>query len=489
MTSSFLSSFAGMWRRPAIDYETGISEYLVVLDTNVLLELYRFTPDARNELINVLQRLKERLWVPHQVGREYYDRRVDAIQEHLALYSSVPKALEEAKGRAIQEINTFARRCSITQEDRNRLTVPIEEAFKAAISDIEKRKSDFDLDLAKVVTSDPILESLSKILDGKVGSPFSIEESKNLIEEFSRRVENGIPPGFEDARKPENAHGDFFVWEQLLREAEKRQTSVLFVTNDAKQDWVRKQAGLTVGPRPELVSEFRDRCGTDFLLSNLGHFLNVAKEKLGVSVSASTVAQAESANRRIKVVGEEERVFSFDELDIILSEVTSRIDDLDLTRRDPDASSKTHRIAIEEQRFAEGVLDALQEGRESEDGSFIAFLDARQWDYVNYGMRRGLNKSSAKESRLRRLTPSQVGALQQDSRRLRAQLGRSIGHRDYLQQRLAEAEAREESVERGKIENELMQAEETVHRLQAQAESIEKSLRDTYRRREAGGEV
>jgi hypothetical protein len=295
MTSSFLSAFEGLWRRPTEDYKHGVKSYLISLDTNVLLQLYRFTPDARNELLDVLGRLGDRLWIPHQVANEYFNRRVDAVKEHLALYTSVPKSLEEARAKAMQELHTFAKRCSMPDAEKRDLINPIDQAFSATLASIKQRGGSFDLSLENVIDADPILESLARILDGKTGRAFEEEEAKRLTEEAERRYKDEIPPGFKDASKRENAHGDFFVWEQLLREAQSRKTPVLFVTNDVKDDWVKKEAGLVIGAHPLLVAEFKGRCeGADFLVTQLGRFLQIAKEELGASVSASTVAQAEN---------------------------------------------------------------------------------------------------------------------------------------------------------------------------------------------------
>lgn len=296
MRSSFLTAFDGQWRRPISDYEVGVENYLVTLDTNVLLNLYRFTPQARKELLEVLDSLQDRLWISHQVAHEYYGRRLDAVKEHIALYTSVPKALDESKNKAIQELNTFAKRCSMLPNDRSKLLATIEDAFNSVTSEIQRYKDEFDLDIAKVATSDPVLEQLANILDGKTGAPFDKEDSDKLLESFKERVESETPPGYKDANKPENAHGDFFVWEQVLREAGTRNLPVLLVTNDQKEDWVLRGAGLPIGPRPELIAEFKERCGTDFLLTDLGTFLKIAKSKLGATVSESTVTQAENAD-------------------------------------------------------------------------------------------------------------------------------------------------------------------------------------------------
>lgn len=308
MASSFLSAFEGLWRRPTEDYKNGVRNYLISLDTNVLLQLYRFTPDARNELLDVLGRLESRLWIPHQVATEYFNRRVDAVKEHLALYTSVPKSLEEARAKAVQELHTFAKRCSMSDAEKKDLISPIEAAFSATLARIKTRGESFDLSLENVINEDPILVSLAKILDGKTGEAFEEEESKQLSEEAERRYKDKIPPGFKDASKSENAHGDFFVWEQLLREAQSRKIPVLFVTNDVKDDWVKKEAGLVIGAHPLLVTEFKQRCeGADFLVTQLGRFLQIAKEELGASVSASTVAQAENIRENL---GEEVQIIS-----------------------------------------------------------------------------------------------------------------------------------------------------------------------------------
>ena len=292
--STFFQGFDGYWRRPNRDYKTAVRTYLIVLDANVLLELYRFTPKAREELLDVLGKLGSRLWIPHQVVAEYYARRVDAVKEHLELYTDLPESLDEHKVKVLAELNRFAKRCSLDGGGRSQLVDPIAEAFTTVKEKIDQLGKAFDLSLEKMVEGDHVLISLSKILDGKTGGPFNETEEGELLAQYARRATAKTPPGYKDAGKPENAHGDFFVWEQLLRHAGSIDSPVLFVTNDAKEDWVRRQSGFIVGARPELIAEFTERCGQDFLLTQLGNFLRTAKEELKVDVSPSTVAQAEN---------------------------------------------------------------------------------------------------------------------------------------------------------------------------------------------------
>ncbi|MFB8759195.1 PIN domain-containing protein [Streptomyces nigra] len=292
--STFLKGFDGLWARPIEDYREAVRNYLIVLDTNVLLELYRFTPQARHELLDILNQLGDRLWVPHQVVSEYHNRRFDAVREHLKLYTSVPESLKTLRNKALQEVQALAKRSSMNEADRKSLVDPISEAFDRVTAEIARHAKSFDLSLTKVVHNDPVLAMLAQILDGKTGEAFRDEEINSLLESFQERASEQIPPGYKDAGKPENAHGDYFVWEQLLREAAERNVPVLLVTNDAKEDWVQKEAGFVVGARPELLTEFANRCGGDFLITQLPHFLGMAKEVLGASVSQSTLQQAKN---------------------------------------------------------------------------------------------------------------------------------------------------------------------------------------------------
>ena len=40
-----------------------------MIDANVLLNLYRYNESPRDDLLEVLQKVGDRLWVPHQVIR------------------------------------------------------------------------------------------------------------------------------------------------------------------------------------------------------------------------------------------------------------------------------------------------------------------------------------------------------------------------------------------------------------------------------------
>lgn len=66
-----LSSHYSAWsRQHDSSLQAALIAGLVVVDANVLLALYEVAPSAREEVLDVLTSLGDRLWVPHQVAIE-----------------------------------------------------------------------------------------------------------------------------------------------------------------------------------------------------------------------------------------------------------------------------------------------------------------------------------------------------------------------------------------------------------------------------------
>ena len=54
---------------------------ILVLDTNVLLDLYRLGAKARSDLQKSIDYFKERIWIPYQVGLEFHRNREEVIED------------------------------------------------------------------------------------------------------------------------------------------------------------------------------------------------------------------------------------------------------------------------------------------------------------------------------------------------------------------------------------------------------------------------
>lgn len=68
---------------------------LIVFDTNVLLSLYRRPIDVRNDILNVLKGLKERVWLPQQVGFEFHEHRLEEANRPVKAIKELSKRFQE----------------------------------------------------------------------------------------------------------------------------------------------------------------------------------------------------------------------------------------------------------------------------------------------------------------------------------------------------------------------------------------------------------
>src|SRR5687768_480826 len=72
-------------------------ECTFIVDTNVLLNLYRYQKETSDELLKVLRKLSDRLWIPFQVGLEYQENRLNVINEQVDMYHRVMDVLDKTK--------------------------------------------------------------------------------------------------------------------------------------------------------------------------------------------------------------------------------------------------------------------------------------------------------------------------------------------------------------------------------------------------------
>jgi diguanylate cyclase (GGDEF)-like protein len=163
--------------------------------------------------------------------------------------------------------------------DIERLTAGIQSVIEDAESSLKEEKSHY----LKLYESDNILEEITELFDGKVGEPYPDEKLDKLYKEAERRYQNKVPPGYGDAKKPvPERYGDFIVWSQIKDYAGAQKKPIIFITDDAKEDWWLKHEGKTRGPRPELIQEMQDGAGVRFYMYASDRFIEYAQKMFGI---------------------------------------------------------------------------------------------------------------------------------------------------------------------------------------------------------------
>lgn len=271
---------------------------LVATDTNVLLNLYRFQTAAREQLFNALEAIGDRLWISHQVALEFHRRRLDVIAEKEEVFEKTKEDLDSSIEDYTTKLYAFTRRINLSGEWAQKIENTIKRAHQATAAQIAKVERENDVHL-KNHDSDAVLSRLEKLLEGRVGEPMSPAEMDAARKEGQRRVNEGRPPGYKDKNKLDPT-GDYLIWTQLMTEAKKRGLPTILVTDDRKDDWYRREHGLTLGARYELREEMTAEAGVPFILMTTGTFLLHAKNYLEVAVSSETVIQAKELPRTLE---------------------------------------------------------------------------------------------------------------------------------------------------------------------------------------------
>lgn len=263
-----------------------------VFDTNVLLNLYRYTSITRDTLLAAFDDLKERVWIPHQVAYEFGKDRCDVIYETVEKYRNIEIIEQDFIAKLMTELRLKATDKSVIQ---------LQDSINTWTA--EQRKSNL---LVTQASDDKILDTVLSIFDKKVGMPFSEEEMKAISIEGKERYERQIPPGFCDAKKEKgsdenNVYGDLIVWKQILAYSTANHMDIIYVTHDQKKDWWNTAKGRIVGPRIELRKEFSEKTGQSFYMYSMESFLELYSKHKGKTADQNVIEEViQIENRSVR---------------------------------------------------------------------------------------------------------------------------------------------------------------------------------------------
>jgi len=297
-TRGLYDGFEGYRTPTQEDYRRLLNEGLVVPDANVLLNLYRYHSQTQTDLLQVLEKLGDRLFVPHQVLVEFWHNRESALRDRQDTAESTIEALKHQSEQTIAALRAWANRIALAPEKLAELEGELQKGFGALTDAITELTEADEVERSPNTNTDPVLARLETILTGRVGAPPKPEAKEAAVKEALRRIEAEEPPGYKDKNKDDDsAVGDYLVWTEVLHEAEQRSAEVLLVTGDVKDDWWRRERGETRGPRLELVTEMKKRAGVELFMLRPESLLRHAAAVLQIDVREESVRDVERVER------------------------------------------------------------------------------------------------------------------------------------------------------------------------------------------------
>lgn len=261
-------------------------ETAIVLDTNVLLGLYKRSPDVSAFILKVLEFEKYRIWLPNQVIKEFERNSDKEKKKQFNKYKNIPNSLVEDLNKFKSSFNNkinnynglgfsqFTEMCDEVNEQLINVGKTISSAMKdcGVLEQLNR----------EILIKDLVNSFIKKLNHNQKGEPFTTEELINNIRLGEIRYKYKIPPGYMD--DPNNnkdstktgisIFGDYFIWMQIIKYSTNNNKNIIFVTEEKKEDWFKDNY-----PCQELINEFQESTHQCIQIMHINEFI----EKSSVS--------------------------------------------------------------------------------------------------------------------------------------------------------------------------------------------------------------
>ncbi len=314
--------FCGYYKYEESTFDEIWENCYFIFDTNVLLDLYRYSKEACKNIIKLLKGIKSnRLWLPNQVAFEYHKNRVNIIEEQIKIYNnfeeSEKKIIESIRSKFIEELNKFKNNPKMEKRHNfisnpNQIISDLKDKFdfiEESVNSLYEYNEFIELRRYKIyydklLNKDFILTEITNIFENNVGTKYSNEQISSIISEGIIRYENKIPPGYMDSSNKEDnsKYGDLIIWKQIIDKAKSEKRPILFITNETKDDWWLKKGKKIIGPRPELINEISNDANIIFYMYSLDEFIKYLKQYKIVSIKPDEIEQVDLTIKEVEFI-------------------------------------------------------------------------------------------------------------------------------------------------------------------------------------------
>jgi hypothetical protein len=261
---------------------------ILTVDTNVLLDLYRYHEGTRNSLIQSLQKFEGKKWLSHQAATEFFRNRTKVIVSSEKAFKQAQEDTEKLSNSLETAVDQLKGNRIIPADVASKLSDTVKDSISEAQMKISKAKDTYP----KFLQEDPILDQLLALFKDAVGEDFKNEDKKKIEEQAEERMKKKVPPGYMDDGKDEDRpYGDYYLWLQIIEHAKAASCPVVLVTSERKEDWWEKISGKTTGPRPELLKEAKEFSGQRILIYQTELFLEYALQRFEQPVNKTAIEE------------------------------------------------------------------------------------------------------------------------------------------------------------------------------------------------------
>lgn len=286
---------------------------IFVWDTSALCRLYALTPVVRDQMIDILETVADRIWIPAHVMTEFDRHCREELKKPLSKYD-MPKDL--GKAMSVSAVGAYLKELT----DNHHLHPLIEdEALKKATDNYQEVTK--AIEKLRVCLQDALKQGKdnyeAEIKDDKLGNFVRSLDSGPKIKysrllEIARegvwRFEAQIPPGYRDKEEKDSIdqYGDLIIWKEIIEHAAKEQKPVVLIIQDLKEDWnalkeESEGAKSCIVPREELLMEFEEQTGQKIWMYTIADFMKELKGTVGNVEEGSPFENLDKLNEELEL--------------------------------------------------------------------------------------------------------------------------------------------------------------------------------------------
>lgn len=277
--------FPGYYRKTEAELNAMWQNGIIVFDTNVLLNLYRYSDSTKDTILDLITKFSDKIWLPYQAALEYNRNRCEVIAEQEKAYKEFSTKITQIKSD-LQSTSKPPFLSSNVDKELN-------ESFKKVSSEVENSIKKY----SNYLKEDPIYSQLSELFENKIGVDYNEEKLNQIFKEGDERFKNKVPPGFEDEKTKEGnkKYGDLVLWKQIIDKAIEEKKAIILVTDERKKDWWwNLKDSRLMGPRQELVEEIKKEANVDFHMYSSERFLSYGQHFLKEQVDNKALEEIQA---------------------------------------------------------------------------------------------------------------------------------------------------------------------------------------------------
>lgn len=254
-------NFAAYYRPTEAEIKEAAKTAIFVFDTNALLDFYRINPEIADKALAVIDRNKDRVYITRHSDEEYHRHHYEVPVQMANMIGTVRKRLNFDKLRSVldEQFKSDGGCCYPSDLFKSYI-----DKLQKTYNEIESAVSTLQSRYNRMLENHELQNRISAVFEDHVLPGLTDAEIDKIIATTGpERYGAKIPRGYMDAGKAtdtddNNTYGDLFIWMEILDYVHKNPNNVFFVGRDNKEDWVAMVGKTKIGPRRELILEFRE---------------------------------------------------------------------------------------------------------------------------------------------------------------------------------------------------------------------------------------